>query len=276
MRILVLGDICGRWARIAAIRSLPELRRQFEAQMVIANGENAAAGYGLTPAIVHELIQAGVDCITTGDHFLDRKEVAAVLAAEDRLLRPANYPVEVPGRGCGIFSVSGVPVAVINLQGRVFMKPIDCPFRRAKELLKDLHTRASIILVDFHAEATAEKVALGWFLDGQVSAVIGTHTHVATADERVLPSGTAYITDIGMCGGRDSVLGMERDRAIQRMMLGTPLRLAPERQHLQLAGVTIEVGEDGRAKAIERFIFPVVLPGAEDGESVLAGDGQKI
>ncbi|MEO0108113.1 MAG: TIGR00282 family metallophosphoesterase, partial [candidate division WOR-3 bacterium] len=203
-RILFLGDICAKPGREAVTTLLPELRQERGVDFVIANGENAAAGYGITPPIVAELLGSGIDCITTGDHFLDRKEIERVLDTELRLLRPLNYPVGVPGHGSGVYDCDSDRIGVINLVGRTYLKPVDCPFQRVLPEIERIKSLTRIVIVDFHAEATAEKLCLGWYLDGEVTAVLGTHTHVATADERILPRGTAYITDVGMCGGLDS------------------------------------------------------------------------
>jgi 2',3'-cyclic-nucleotide 2'-phosphodiesterase len=253
-RILFLGDICAKPGRDAVVGMVPRLRSELGADFVIANGENAAGGYGLTPEIAGEILKQGVDCITTGDHFFDKKEIAPTLDAEPRLLRPLNFPDGVPGHGSGVFDCAGGRIAVVNLLGRVFMKPSDCPFQRVMPELQRLHALTNVIVVDFHAEATAEKISMGWYLDGEVTAVLGTHTHVATADERVLPRGTAYISDVGMCGGMDSVLGMRRDLAIRRMIQNIPLHLEPTRDNLQVCGVLVEVADEtGKAVSIRRI-----------------------
>ena len=281
-RILLLGDICAKPGREAVIGSVPQLRQELGLDFVIANGENAAGGYGLTPDIVSEILACGVDCITTGDHFFDKKEIAKSLESEMRLLRPLNYPEGVPGRGSGVYTVSGVggqgsgitdqgsgeggwKIGVINLLGRVYLKPSDCPFQRVMPELQRIRQETNAIIIDFHAEATAEKISMGWYLDGEVSAVLGTHTHVPTADERILPRGTAYISDVGMCGGWDSVLGMRRDQAIRRMMLNIPLRLEPTRDNLRVCGVLVELdSESGRARTIQRIARGYVPPSPEE------------
>jgi hypothetical protein len=261
IRILFLGDICAKPGREAVVQLVSRLRAELQLDFVVANGENAAAGYGITPGITQELLASGIDCLTTGDHFLDRKEVARYLDQEPRLLRPLNYPdrlpdgqVGVPGQGARVYDRNGVKIGIANLVGRTFMKPTDCPFQRVLPEVERLSQETKVIIVDFHAEATAEKVCMGWYLDGRVSAVIGTHTHVATADERILPGGTAYITDAGMCGALDSVLGMRRDLAIRRMMLSVPLRLEPSRDNIRVGGVVLEIDpESGRAVSIRRI-----------------------
>jgi hypothetical protein len=253
-RVLFLGDVCAKPGREAVVHLLPPLRQELDIHFVIANGENAARGYGITPAQVQELLNAGVDCITTGDHFLDRKEIEKSLDSESRLLRPLNYPAGVPGKGLGVFACAGAKIGVVNLLGRVFLKPIDSPFEAVLPALERIRQETRMIIVDFHAEATAEKLCLGWYLAGRVSGVLGTHTHVATADERILPGGTAYISDAGMCGGLDSVLGMRRDLALRRMMLSIPLRLEPSRENVQVGGVVLEIDdESGQARAIRRI-----------------------
>jgi metallophosphoesterase (TIGR00282 family) len=259
-RILLLGDVCAKPGRLAVVQALPELRRELGLDFVVVNAENTANGYGITPAIARELLAAGADCLTLGDHFLDRKEIAPYLDSEHRILRPLNYPVGVPGHGSWVFELGDWRIGVISLQGRVYLKAIDCPFQTVVPEIARMRALTPAILVDFHAEATAEKLSLGWYLDGEVSAVLGTHTHVVTADERVLSRGTAYITDIGMCGGLDSVLGMRRDLAIKRMMQSTPLRLEPARENLQLQGVVVEVDpKSGRAASIRRLARAVKL-----------------
>ena len=274
LRILLLGDVSGEPGRRAVATMVPGLRERLGIGFVIANGENAAGGYGLTPKLAEELLRAGVDCLTTGDHVFDRKEAWDYVTAEHRVLRPLNYPPEAPGRGHAIYDlrlpvpdctngageavVRSVKVAVVNLLGRVFMKPLDCPFRRVMPLVNDLIRETPIIIVDMHAEATAEKQAMGWFLDGKVSAVLGTHTHVQTADDQVLPCGTAYISDVGMCGSFDSVLGMNKELSLRRFIDMVPVRLTPGLADLRLNGVIVDVeAATGRALAIERLSVPV-------------------
>ncbi len=266
-RILVLGDVCGEPGRVVVKRLLPELRTELNCDFCIVNGENAAGGYGITPRIAEELFSAGADCITAGDHCFDRKEIWDYLNTEPRILRPLNFPSGAPGRGWGVFNLTGEEgtdtgegerIAVINLVGRVFMKPVDCPFQRVKPVIGEVSKITSVRVVEFHAEATAEKQALGWFLDGQVSAVVGTHTHVQTADDRILPGGTAYITDAGMCGSFDSVLGMKKELAIRRLTEMLPLRLQPAVNDLRLNGVMIEIDSfTGRAVRIKRLFRAV-------------------
>jgi hypothetical protein len=272
MRVLFLGDICAEPGRKAIEQELPGLRRQLDVDFVIANGENAAGGYGITPVIADALLKAGVGCITTGDHAYDRKEVWEYLGTEPRILRPLNFPPQAPGRGFGIYdcrltSAEGTEgtkakVAVVSLQGRVFMKPLDCPFRRTLPVLDEIRRETQVVFVDIHAEATAEKQAMGWFLDGRASAVLGSHTHVLTADEAILAGGTAYITDAGMCGSFDSVLGMGKDLALRRMIEMVPVRLHPATGDVRINGVWVDVEPaSGRALAIGRLSHPVALAG---------------
>ena len=272
MRVLFLGDICAEPGRKAIEQELPGLRRQLDVDFVIANGENAAGGYGITPAIADALLKAGVGCITTGDHAYDRKEVWEYLGTEPRILRPLNFPPQAPGRGFGIYdcrltSAEGTEgtkakVAIVSLQGRVFMKPLDCPFRRTLPVLDEIRRETQVVFVDIHAEATAEKQAMGWFLDGRASAVLGSHTHVLTADEAILAGGTAYITDAGMCGSFDSVLGMGKDLALRRMIEMVPVRLHPATGDVRINGVWVDVEPaSGRALAIGRLSHPVALAG---------------
>ena len=254
MNILFIGDIIGRPGRQLVRDELPRLIDRHMIDLVVANAENAAAGFGLTPDVVFELFDVGIDVMTTGNHVWDKRDGLICLDQEPALLRPANYPPGVPGHGVGVFrTAAGLPVAVINLEGRVFMGGLDCPFRKADELLAGLGVGQKIILVDFHAEATSEKGALGAYLDGRVSAVVGTHTHVQTADERVLPGGTAFISDAGMTGARDSVIGIRKELSIQRFMTQMPVRYEIAKKDPVLCGVVIAVDEvSGRATGIER------------------------
>jgi hypothetical protein len=258
VRVLFLGDVCGRFGRKALKRGLDRLKAEFQPHFIAVNGENAAGGFGLTPRIVDEILSYGVDCITTGDHFLDRKELAVRLDDEPRLLRPLNYPDGVPGRGFGVYKTRSEAVAVINLLGRVFIQPVDCPFRRVEAVLEEIKAQTRLILIDFHAEATSEKQALGWFLDGRVSAVLGTHTHVQTADERILPKGSGYITDLGMTGSFDSVIGVERQAAIERFLYQLPRRLKPASSKLGVQGAFLVLDPiTGQASSILRVSIPI-------------------
>ena len=221
---------------------------------VIANGENASGGMGITPQIAEQLFETGVDVITSGNHIWRKKEMIPFLEQEARLLRPANYPPGIPGRGGGVFTTaSGERVGVLNLEGRVFMRSLESPFKTAEEQISSLRRETHIIIVDFHAEATSEKMALGWFLDGEVSAVLGTHTHVQTADERVLPGGTAYITDVGMTGPCDSVIGIKKEIALERFLTMMPNKFETATGNLELQGAIVEVDErSGSSVGIRR------------------------
>lgn len=256
MKILFIGDIIGRPGRQLLRDLLPRLVDQHMIDLVIANGENAAAGFGLTPDVVSELFDLGVDVLTTGNHVWDKRDGLVCLDQESALLRPANYPEGAPGRGVGVYeTATGVAVAVVNLEGRVFMNGLDCPFRKADVILEGLGPEQRIVIVDFHAEATSEKGALGAYLDGRVSAVIGTHTHVQTADERVMPGGTAFISDAGMSGARDSVIGIRKELSVQRFLTQMPVRYEIAKKDPVLCGVVVSIDEStGKAQKIERIM----------------------
>jgi 2',3'-cyclic-nucleotide 2'-phosphodiesterase len=256
LKLLFVGDIVGRPGRQALERRLDRLIDRNQVDLVVANGENAAAGFGLTLDIARELLDAGVDVITSGNHIWDKREIYSYLDSQPRLLRPANYPDASPGRGSGIYTTSGgLKVGVINLEGRIFMNPLECPFRTADRLVTELRKETRVILVDIHAEATSEKMALGHYLDGRVSAVIGTHTHVQTADEQILPGGTAYLTDAGMTGARDSVIGISKEIAIEKFITQLPIRFDVAKKNPMLNGVLIDIAEEsGQAVAIERVL----------------------
>lgn len=257
-RILFIGDIFGQPGRRVVKEKLPELVKEFNPDLILANGENAAAGFGITPALAEELLGLGIAVLTSGNHIWDKKEIMPYLSdpAHARLLRPANYPGQAPGRGLFVGkNSSGVPYAVLNLQGRVFMTSLDCPFRAADALLESIPASVKIRIVDAHAEATSEKIALGWYLDGRVTAVLGTHTHVPTADERVLPKGTAYITDLGMSGPYNSVIGVEKEQVIRKFLDQMPARFEVAKEDARLSGVLIEADpESGQARGIERIM----------------------
>jgi metallophosphoesterase (TIGR00282 family) len=253
--VLFIGDIIGRPGRNAVKKFLPSLIQKYRPNWIVANGENAAGGVGITEEIGSGLFEL-VDVLTSGNHVWDKKEAIPYLEKEPRLLRPANYPPQNPGRGATVTrDAKGRKLGVLNLQGRVFMEAIDCPFRTADEELKKLKEATPVVLVDFHAEATSEKQALGWYLDGRVSAVIGTHTHVPTADERILPGGTAYITDVGMAGGLNSVIGIRKDQALEKFLTARPQRFEPAKNGLFLSAVFVEIEEKtGKALSIKREI----------------------
>lgn len=255
MRILFIGDIVGSPGRDIVHARLAEIVREHAIDLVIANGENAASGFGITPRLAEGIFASGVEVITGGNHSWDRREIFDYMPSEPRLLRPANFPEGAPGRGLYLGATrGGIPYAVLNLMGRVFMTPIDCPFRTADRELARVQERTKVIFVDMHAEATSEKQAMGWYLDGRVSAVVGTHTHVATADEHVLPNGTAFITDAGMTGPHESVIGMDRAAMTKRFLDGLPARFEVAAGDVQLNGVVIDVDEaTGRARGISRI-----------------------
>jgi len=255
MNILFIGDIVGSPGREAVKQLLPGLKKEYNLDFIIANAENAAGGSGITYHVAEELFSSGVEVLTSGDHIWKKKEVIEIIPKEERILRPANFPLGAPGRGEGIFNTKkGIKVGVINVQGRVFMEALDCPFKAAYQAQERLNKETKIIIVDIHAEATSEKIALGWYLDGLVSAVLGTHTHVQTADERILPNGTAYITDVGMTGPCDSVIGRRTEDVLERFLTGVPVRFEVAKENVQLQGVVLEINEEtGKVNSILRI-----------------------
>ncbi len=258
MRILFVADVIGSPGRKVAKGLLRLLRKELAADAVVINGENSAGGFGITPEIVTELLELGADVITSGNHVWDKREILPLLDKEARLLRPANYPPGNPGRGLVTVTIGSVRLAVLNLQGRVFMPPIDDPFRMADEMVTGLAGVADVIVLDFHGEATSEKQAMGHHLDGRVAAVVGTHTHVQTADERVMPRGTAYITDMGLTGSLGGIIGMKPEISLPRQLLQTRgERMQPADTDLHLQGVLVDVNEsNGLARSIERVSVP--------------------
>ncbi len=256
IRILFIGDIVGKPGRVAVRELLDGLIDSYKIDLVAANAENVAGGFGVTEKTVSELFDCGVNVLTTGNHVWDKREAEPLLNEAENLLRPANYPPAAPGSGfCTVSTPGGVDVAVVNLSGRVFMECVDCPFRTADSVLEKIDESTSIVIVDFHAEATSEKRAMSLYLDGRVSAVLGTHTHIATADERILPGGTAYITDLGMTGNEDgSVIGINYEAAIKRFLSHIPTRFDLAKGIPVLNGVILTIDADsGRAKSIERI-----------------------
>jgi len=255
MRIAIIGDINGRAGRQILAAELPRLIARRGIDYVVANAENAADGFGITPDLCEEILACGVDCLTSGNHIWDKSEILEYLPGQPRLLRPFNYPAGAPGAGVHLGETpGGVPIAVINLMGRVFMPPCDDPFSAADRALAALKDKARLILVDMHAEATSEKQAMGHHLDGRATAVVGTHTHVQTADEAVLQGGTAYITDLGMTGPYESVIGIEKGLALKKFLTGMPVRFTIARRDPRMCGVLLEADPaTGRALAIERF-----------------------
>ncbi len=264
MRILFIGDIVGKAGRKALSTLLEDLVENEGIDFTIANGENAAGGIGITPAIAREILEQGVDVITSGNHIWAKKEIIQFLDEEERILRPANYPNGAPGKGSRIFTArQGEKIGVLNVEGRVFMKSLDCPFTTAEKELMELKKEADCTVVDFHAEATSEKMALGWFLDGKTSAVLGTHTHVQTSDERILPGGTAYITDVGMTGPIGSVIGIKHKIAIERFLTQMPRKFDVASKEIELQGVILEINlHSGRSESIRRLKVPL------DGERI--------
>ena len=254
MKLLFIGDIVGQPGRLAVKTLLPKLREKHALDFVVANGENSAGGSGITPKTAEEIFSAGVDVITSGDHLWDQKEVMELLEGEKRFLRPSNYPPGTPGWGSGIFQAGSITVAVMNFQGRTFMPPLENPFIQALDEVKRLREQTKIIFIDFHAEATSEKIAFARMLDGQVSAVVGTHTHVQTADEQIFPGGTAYLSDVGFTGPHESVLGREIEPVVKKFLTSMPQRFEVARNNVLLHAVLIEIDvATGRAIAIKRL-----------------------
>lgn len=258
INVLFVADIVGRPGLEITTRLLPSLKEKHRIDLCIANGENGANGKGLTEKIARQYFSIGIDIITSGNHIWDNRDIFRMLNEGGRILRPHNYPRGNYGTGSVLFQIpEGPKVGIINVQGRTYMQPIDCPFRTVWQEVKRLKEKTKIIIVDFHAEATAEKMAMAWYLDGKVSAVIGTHTHVQTADERILPQGTAYITDVGMTGPYDSVIGLKKEVAIQRFVQQTPRRYEAATDNLHFCGLVVSVdGETGHATNVERLQLP--------------------
>jgi metallophosphoesterase (TIGR00282 family) len=259
MKILFIGDIVGKAGRMALRGVLEEVVNDYQIEFTIANGENAAGGMGITPSIALEMLDQGVDVLTSGNHIWAKKEILPFLNEERRILRPANYPAQVPGRGAGVYeSVKGEKVGILNLEGRVFMRHLDCPFRVGEKEIETLRKETNLIIVDFHAEATSEKMAMGWFLDGKVSTVLGTHTHVQTSDERILNEGTAYITDVGMTGPLNSVIGIRKQVALDRLLTQIPWKFDVATEEIELQGVMVDIdSKTGKSKTIQRIRVPL-------------------
>lgn len=246
MKLLAIGDVIGNPGRKIVKDILPGIRREYKIDLVIANGENSAGGVGITYNVAHELYSYGVDVITTGNHVWAKREIFNFINEDNRILRPANYPTELPGRGSTVVHLSNYSVGVINILGRVYMDPIDSPFQAAVKEIEKLNEITDIIIVDLHAEATSEKQAMGWFLDGKVSAVFGTHTHVQTCDERILPAGTGYITDIGMTGPRNSIIGVDKDIILRKFTTLIPEKFEVGKGELQFNAVIFSIDENSR------------------------------
>jgi metallophosphoesterase (TIGR00282 family) len=259
MRVLFIGDVFGKPGRKALFEKLQALIQAYGVDFSIANVENAAGGFGVTPQIIKEFLDAEIDVLTSGNHVWDKRDILPYLSQQPRLLRPHNYPSAAPGTGLFIGdSRCGVRIAVINLQGRVYMPALDCPFAVGEAAVEEARRQTKVVLVDFHAEATSEKQAFAWYMDGRVSAVVGTHTHVQTADERILPRGTAFITDLGMTGPYDSVIGSVPDLALERFLKQMPVRLEPATGNLRFCGAVVDIEESsGLATSISRINIPV-------------------
>jgi metallophosphoesterase (TIGR00282 family) len=255
MKILFIGDIVGKIGRQAVKALLPNLTALYKTDFVIANGENAAGGFGITEKTARELFDLGIQVITTGNHVWDKKEAIPFIAKENRVLRPLNYPLGVPGAGSIVCAIEGKKkIAVINVSGRVFMNTLDCPFRACKNEVERLSKITNCIIVDFHAEATSEKIAFGYYMDGLASAVIGTHTHVQTADDKILPGGTAYITDVGMTGPQSSVIGIEKEQIIERFLMHMPRKYDVAGGRGILSALVVEIDDDsGKTIALQRL-----------------------
>lgn len=256
MRALFIGDVVGGPGRRAMAALMPELRREHLPELVIVNAENSAGGIGVTESSAAELFEAGADVLTSGNHVYRHRDAYAFIEREQRLIRPANYPDSNPGRGETIVDAAGMRVGVLNLSGALYMRAARSPFEEADRALERLDGRADAVIVDMHAELTSEKVAMGWHLDGRVAAVLGTHTHVPSADARVLPGGSAYITDVGMTGSRAGVIGVRREQSLEGFITQMPQRLEPADEDLWLMGALVEVGDDGRARSIEQLLVP--------------------
>jgi len=254
MNLLFLGDIVGSPGRRAVEELLDRVVDRHFIDLVVGNAENASGGIGITPPVADQLLNMGMDLLTSGNHIWKHKDIIPYLEDTDRLIRPANYPPGTPGRGYMLLETAlGEKVAVINLEGRVFMNPLECPFRTVDGVLSQLPSEVKVILVDMHAEATSEKLAMGWYLDGRVSAVVGTHTHVQTADERVLPQGTGYITDVGMTGPLNSVIGMKTEVILERFLTQRPQPFKVASQNIQIQGVVLKFDDQGRCQEIIRL-----------------------
>jgi len=254
MKILMIGDVVAKPGRLAVLERIQDIREQHEVDLAVMNAENLAGGFSVTPSLCEQLFSSGIDVMTSGNHIFDKKEAVEYIRKQPRLIRPANYPPNTPGSGVWTGEIKGIKVAVANVMGRVFMPPSDDPFRIINQILESIPSDTRVRLVDVHAEATSEKVALGWFLDGRVSAVVGTHTHVQTADERILPKGTAYLTDLGMTGSYGGVIGMDTNDVIARFTSVTARKAEHSSGHVRICGAVIDVDETtGQAREIQRL-----------------------
>jgi metallophosphoesterase (TIGR00282 family) len=256
MRLLFVGDVVGSPGREGFAAAMPSLRAEHKPDLVVVNGENAAGGVGITAETAGDLFDAGADAITLGNHTYRHREVYPYLSSEQRIVRPANFPEASPGRGHTLVDAAGMRVAVVSLSGLLHMQVERSPFPVIDELVESLKGRADAIVVDFHAELTSEKVAMGWHLDGRVAAVLGTHTHVPTSDARVLPGGTAHMTDVGMTGSRDGIIGVKREQALEAFRTQLPIRFETAEENVWLMGALVEIGDDGLARSIEQLLVP--------------------
>jgi metallophosphoesterase (TIGR00282 family) len=256
MRVLFIGDVVGKPGREGLSATMPALREAHKPELVIVNAENAAGGVGITEETAKEIFAAGADAITLGNHAYRHREVYPYLEAEARIVRPANFPDSNPGRGHTIVDAAGMKVAVLNLSGSLHLRVEVSPFPAADRILEELSGRADAVIVDFHAELTSEKVAMGWHLDGRAAAMVGTHTHVPTADARVLPGGTAYITDVGMTGSQAGIIGVRREQALEAFRTQMPIRFETADEDVWVMGALIDVGDDGLARSIEQILMP--------------------
>jgi len=256
MRALFIGDVVGRPGREGLAEAMPGLRAEHKPDLVIVNGENAGGGVGITPDTANELFEIGADAITLGNHAYRHREVYGYLGSEPRIVRPLNFPAGNPGRGHTIVDAAGMKVAVVNLSGQLYLTVERSPFPAIDDLLEDLKGTADAVIVDFHAELTSEKVAMGWHLDGRVAAVLGTHTHIPTADARVLPGGTAHITDVGMTGSRAGIIGVKREQALEGFTTQMPIRFESATEDVWVMGALVEIGDDGLARGITQVLQP--------------------
>lgn len=254
MKILIIGDVVAKPGRLAVLERIQDLREQYDINLAIMNAENLAGGFSVTPSLCEELFASGIDVMTSGNHIFDKKEAIPYIGKQPRLIRPANYPPKTPGNGMWTGTVNNIPIAVINLMGRVFMPPSDDPFRVADELLTGLPSETKVRIVDMHAEATSEKAAMGWYLDGRVSAVVGTHTHVQTSDERILPQGTAYLTDLGMTGSYSGVIGMKKEDVITRFTSALGRRAEHSTGEVRICAAVVDIDETtGKSRGLVRL-----------------------
>ncbi len=253
----MIGDVVGKPGRMAVLERIQDLREQHQVDLAVMNAENLAGGFSVTPSLCEQLFASGIDVMTSGNHIFDKKEAIPYIGKQPRLLRPANYPPGTPGNGVWSGVINGVAVAVINLMGRVFMPPSDDPFRTGDQMLSSLPSETRVRVVDMHAEATSEKCAMGWYLDGRVSAVVGTHTHVQTADDRILPGGTAYLTDLGMTGSYAGVIGMKKEDVITRFTSALGRRAEHSTGQVRICGAVIDIDEEtGQARSLVRLNLP--------------------